>query len=126
MPRQSAAQRAWYERNREAQIAANAERRRQMRQAISDYKASQSCAVCGESDPVCLDFHHEGTKEFAIAKAVNDGLAASRIWAEVAACVVLCANCHRKHHATQSDRLRSLPSKQDNGVRVSGVASTET
>jgi 5-methylcytosine-specific restriction endonuclease McrA len=63
--------------------------------------AGGACRGCGEAVPVALfDFHHRdpSTKEFAIGA---DGILRSwaRVEAELAKCVLLCANCHREVHA---------------------------
>lgn len=57
------------------------------------------CIICGESEPVCIDFHHidPTTKEFDVT--LKRTKAKSKILAEVAKCVCLCSNCHRKLHA---------------------------
>jgi 5-methylcytosine-specific restriction endonuclease McrA len=67
--------------------------------AVAD--AGGSCRGCGLQDPVdALEFHHRdpATKEFAVSV---DGIPRSwaRVKAEVAKCVLLCANCHRETHA---------------------------
>ena len=73
--------------------------RRQKRQG--DWLNSQKtpCVVCEESEPVCIDFHHidPTEKDFTIGKHRSR----SRDWLsqEIAKCVCLCANCHRKVHA---------------------------
>jgi hypothetical protein len=59
------------------------------------------CRGCGFASPVdALEFHHldPAGKEFAISV---DGVPRSwpRIEAELAKCVLLCANCHRETHA---------------------------
>jgi hypothetical protein len=48
----------------------------------------------------CLQFHHidPGTKEIELSTAISRGWSKKRILAEVAKCIVLCANCHLKHH----------------------------
>jgi hypothetical protein len=60
-----------------------------------------ACYACAtEFTPPVFEFHHwsAGTKEFGVA---SDGL--NRTWpkvaAELAKCVMLCANCHREVHA---------------------------
>jgi formate-dependent nitrite reductase cytochrome c552 subunit len=63
--------------------------------------AGTVCRGCGFAEPVdALEFHHlEATaKDFAISV---DGVPRSwaRIRAELAKCVLLCANCHRETHA---------------------------
>lgn len=65
---------------------------------ITSYKIP--CAICGEDHPAVLDFHHvDGAmKSFSINTAVKNGTAKARVIAEIEKCVVLCSNCHRKHH----------------------------
>lgn len=57
------------------------------------------CIVCGESEPVCIDFHHldPATKEFDVT--LKRSKAKAKILAEAVKCVCLCSNCHRKFHA---------------------------
>lgn len=75
-------------------------RRDRHRKFIFDYKTANPCA-CGESIPVALDFHHKNPeeKENLISKLVGKSMTA--LQKEIAKCVVLCANCHRKGHAGQ-------------------------
>ena len=56
---------------------------------------------CGYSkDKTALDFHHidESTKEFGLS---DRGMTRSweKIKAEVAKCILVCANCHREIHS---------------------------
>lgn len=54
------------------------------------------CILCLENEPMCLDFHHLYGKDKNISsmRGMND----DRVKAEIAKCVVLCSNCHRKVH----------------------------
>jgi len=66
------------------------------------------CVECGECDPVVLEFHHvRGEKSDAVACLLRD-----REWRtiaeEIAKCVVLCANCHRRLTAAERRHYRSL------------------
>jgi len=54
----------------------------------------QGCVDCGERDPVVLDFHHLHGKTFNINRAYQCSI--KRILEELAKCVLLCANCHRR------------------------------
>jgi hypothetical protein len=65
---------------------------------LYDFKRTLKCAQCPEDHPACLEFHHEGEKDFSIGRAVYDGVSVERIFEEIAKCTVLCANCHRKVH----------------------------
>ena len=66
---------------------------------LLEYKQTHPCVCCGESEAVCLDFHHTdpSTKEFGIACGLQRSWA--KILKEIKKCVVVCANCHRKVHA---------------------------
>jgi hypothetical protein len=61
---------------------------------------ANGCVDCGESHPACLDFHHLDPKQKS--ENINYMLRNNRTWptieAEIAKCVVLCSNCHRKRH----------------------------
>lgn len=75
-------------------------RTRLEREKFQQWKQLQCCQVCGEDATECLDLHHTDPtkKDFNISnwRAHNGG---KRLWDEVAKCVVLCANCHRKVHS---------------------------
>lgn len=69
------------------------------RDKYREFKSTLKCTQCGEDHPATLDFHHtENNKEFAIANMINRGIAWDRILHELTKCIVLCSNCHRKHH----------------------------
>ena len=102
----------WYIQNREMSIAQSCQyqkdhpeqRRRNARQRynrnrrfIVEYKLGNPCAVCGQSDPRCLDFHHldpkKKTKPISVL-AISGSL--ENLQNEINKCEMLCANCHRK------------------------------
>lgn len=76
----------------------DAARYARLRAYLDNVKTSQGCLVCGERVAVCLDFHHldPSKKEFTLSKALRSN---KKLADEIAKCVVLCANCHRKLHA---------------------------
>ncbi len=74
---------------------------KKMKKWASDYKAAKGCTKCPENDPVCLDFHHAGDdKEMDISLAIRRAWSQKRLQKEIDKCIVICANCHRKHHAS--------------------------
>src|SRR4029077_16703514 len=79
-----------------------ADRRDRRRQAIVDFirtiKSTLKCSRCPESDPRCIDFHHldPSQKVIEIAKIPSLGWSIEKILAEIAKCIPLCSNCHRK------------------------------
>lgn len=97
--KQKQAQRAYYERNREAVLAKNRENKEKRKQIVRDAK-SCPCQKCGKSyPPKVMDLHHrEGEqKDGKISRMVERASLAALI-EEIAKCDVLCANCHRMEH----------------------------
>ena len=92
--------RRWHYRN----VARNAERTRRRRASlradVADRRAEAGCVRCGESDPVCLDFHHldPETKERTVSELVTYGASRRRLDEEIADCRVPRANCHNAEH----------------------------
>lgn len=64
-----------------------------------EYKRDLKCSKCGFDNPLALDFHHLGDKDFNISYMVNRHLSKKKILQEIEKCIVLCSNCHRKVHA---------------------------
>jgi len=59
------------------------------------------CIDCGESDIRVLEFDHvRGEKKANIGDMAGANIAWQRIEAELAKCVVRCANCHRRKTAS--------------------------
>lgn len=65
-----------------------------------EVKARVGCQNCGESEPVCLEFHHldPTTKSVGRRQSISSCLTWNhdRLMKEVQGCIVLCSNCHRK------------------------------
>ena len=97
---QAESSRKHYIKNRAARIADKKARKRRNQVFVQEYKRSRSCVRCGESEPCCLDFHHidPSLKVDAVPEMVNRGFGIARIVEEIAKCIILCANCHRKKH----------------------------
>lgn len=66
---------------------------------LDQIRNEAGCCVCGGKEPCTLDFHHVNPEEKikAITQMIGKGL--NSLEAELAKCVVVCANCHRKVHA---------------------------
>ena len=69
-------------------------------QLVNEYK-TYGCSICGYDKCLqALDLHHKDPqeKDSSVADLVcKAGIA--RVEEELSKCVVLCANCHREHHA---------------------------
>lgn len=93
---------AWYDKNRKKQITKTNQqrklRRAWMAELVWQYAESCGCAICGEKDRIVLEFHHLRDKKFMISWALGNAGWES-IANEIAKCVILCANCHRRVHA---------------------------
>jgi hypothetical protein len=70
---------------------------------LVDYLATHPCFDCGESDPIVLEFDHvrRQGKVAASAALIRRDASWRVIEAEIAKCVVRCANCHRRRTALQ-------------------------
>ena len=69
---------------------------------IERIKAFNGCALCAEDDTCCYDFHHldPKTKKYNISEMVGGSKSSwNTIVEEIAKCVCVCSNCHRKIHA---------------------------
>jgi hypothetical protein len=103
----------WYQKNKTKFKKQVVELKKKHRQNVSswiqEYKQHCSCLFCGETEPVCLDFHHlSGTeKEFNISWN-NQHVNILDVLKELEKCVVLCSNCHRKIHKYKNDDIPNM------------------
>ena len=90
----------YYRNNVTKFVAYSRKQRDKLKQDIDQYKALRGCCRCPETDSRCLDFHHiDPTNKLASIAEMLQKVAARKIWTEIYKCIVMCANCHRKHHA---------------------------
>lgn len=100
--------REWYLRNRDEEIKKarknNKVRKKEYREWFDAFKKTLQCNRCPESDFRCLDFHHSdpSKKDITVSAAVSRGWSKDRILEEISKCEVICSNCHRKHHRSES------------------------
>ena len=74
---------------------------------LRDYLHEHPCRKCGESDPVVLDFHHTGSKTAGVVQLAGHECALSVLEREIAACEVLCGNCHRRETIVDQQHFRN-------------------
>jgi predicted HNH restriction endonuclease len=80
-------------------------RREKRKQQIESLKPKIACEWCGFSNPRALVYHHvdKVSKQDGISSMVMRRLSIETIAQELAKCIVLCANCHAIHHASERD-----------------------
>ena len=90
----------WYENNKPKQLEMNRKNKRQARADFAAFKANLRCTKCGENHPATLDFHHHTPHPAnrKISSLITDGQYTKAIEEIMEKCIVLCSNCHRKHH----------------------------
>ena len=92
------ASRASYHKHKDKRRKEERIRKKKKKKWFQNIKKDISCSKCPESHPACLDFHHPGDKGDGLANMVKNNRGYKAILDEIAKCVVLCSNCHRKHH----------------------------
>lgn len=90
-----------YLRNKDKVLDGNRRRRLMLKQWFAEITREDYCIFCGESCQVCLDYHHRDSndKSANVSTLLADKRSKERILAELAKCICMCANCHRKHEA---------------------------
>jgi hypothetical protein len=83
------------ERERARHLVQTTRKREENRRRVIEYLLSHPCVDCGEKDIVVLQFDHLRDKSFNVSTMIASGTSWVRIEAEIAKCVVRCANCHR-------------------------------
>lgn len=75
------------------------------RKLIYEFKLSNPCASCSESNPVVLEFHHIDPKKKRndVSNMATHGYSIESIEKEIEKCIILCANCHRRKTAKQQN-----------------------
>jgi len=78
---------------------------------LSELKTNIKCSMCGQFFPDCpsiIEFHHEGKdpKRMEIARMVGTGGSEEAVHREIAKCIPLCANCHRRVHYLEKQKKK--------------------
>ena len=89
----------YYLKNRDKVIQQQVKKYQKLSSIFREWRTSLKCNMCGENDPVCLEFHHcePSEKETTITKMVTRGF--NSVTNELKKCTVVCSNCHSKIHA---------------------------
>jgi hypothetical protein len=88
---------------KKAILESNQTRSVRNRRFLWDFLSSHPCKVCGEPDPVVLEFNHlDPTKKtMAVTDMASGSYGVTRLKEEIEKCEVMCSNCHRRHTAQQ-------------------------
>jgi hypothetical protein len=86
-----------------------AEVRKRNHAEMMKYLSVHPCVVCGESDPIVLEFNHidPKTKKNSIAQLVSSNRW-EKVLEEIEKCEVLCANDHKRVTAKQKRWSRAI------------------
>ena len=97
--------RRWYNDNKDSHIQNVMSKKVYSRQLarvfVWEYLSTHPCVICGESDPVVLEFDHIKGKSADVSRLVADGASPKRLQQEISLCQVLCSNCHRRKTAKE-------------------------
>jgi len=98
--------RRWYAKNSKSEKAHVARRRKEIKEWLVNYRSKLKCSNCGENHPATLDFHHKDRKDklFGVTYLAHFGYSREKIMDEIAKCIILCANCHRKLHYKENKK----------------------
>lgn len=85
------------------------------------YLAAHPCEDCGEDDVRVLEFDHvRDRKCTTVSDLIRNGKSVRLLAAEIAKCMVRCANCHRRKTARDFDwyknRLRAKRCDESHGL----------
>jgi hypothetical protein len=82
-------------------VKKNKEKNRERMRAILDGAKANGCQLCPEREPCCMSFHHvnPAEKRFGVGNYGSRQPSLENFIAELAKCICVCENCHRKIHA---------------------------
>jgi len=97
----------------------NSRRRAESQSSVLEFLLAHPCVDCGEEEVVVLQFDHLRDKKFDISAMISSGASWHRIEAEIAKCVVRCANCHHRKTAIERGyrKLKATPTTAVNTRR---------
>ena len=101
----------WYEGNKDHHRENVYDRRKKLRleakEYVLSYLSTHPCEVCGESDPVVLEFHHIEEKGDEVSTLLHQSDSLIRVIEEISRCQVLCSNCHKRVTAKENGWFKS-------------------
>ncbi len=100
--KQRKSQRKHYASHQKVELAKRMRRKKEIRDWFQALKEEQVCSRCGENETCCLEYHHRNPSKKIkhVANMIRDGNGKMSILVEIEKCDLVCANCHRKIHAS--------------------------
>jgi len=100
----------YYAINKQKVLEMSGKARRKNRADFAEFKSRLACIKCGENHTATLDFHHvipdpANKKITDLVRAGRFNFAIEEIMNK---CIVLCSNCHRKHHYEEDRKKRGI------------------
>jgi hypothetical protein len=75
---------------------------------VYEHLTHHGCVDCEERRLCVLDFDHVAGKDASVIVLAHGGYGLARLEAEMAKCVVRCANCHRRRTAQEGGHYRAI------------------
>ena len=95
--KQKAAQKEWYQKNKNLTLERSKSSREKRKKIISDYKESHPCIDCNTYYPhYVMDLDHVSGEKIAKVSDMVRTHSLNKIWEEINKCELVCANCHRE------------------------------
>lgn len=98
----------WYNMNKKCRKKQIRNRKKSIIKIVQEFKSNKGCIICQEKHPAALDFHHLRDKKFLISSIAGSGYSVKTIMSEMAKCIILCANCHRKKHFNEKNSHKNI------------------
>jgi hypothetical protein len=114
-----------HEREKARLLLQTTRKREDNRRRAIDYLSSHPCVDCGETDIIVLQFDHLRDKSFNVSTMIANGTSWLRIEAEIAKCVVRCANCHRLKTARSWAALEVVSNGDDEPAPLAMIRPTQ-
>jgi hypothetical protein len=96
----------YYNNNKSNYAKKNKKLKRRNVEFIYNYLLSHPCIDCKESDPIVLDFDHQGNKFKNVTLMALQTYSLEQLKDEISKCEVRCSNCHRRKTAKERDYFR--------------------
>lgn len=85
----------WWSENKQEQQERVKKNRNNLNDFVFSLKKDKECIVCGETNPLTLEFDHKHSKVDSVSDMCRKGKSKKLIQEEVKKCRILCSSCHQ-------------------------------